>query len=84
VDISDVELLSQYGFNCVNLDGGYKTYATVKSSLNAKDTQFNLNNNTEDCTCETDASPNIEDSSKVTVSLDACGLQCPGPIRRGF
>ncbi|WP_346871023.1 CoA-disulfide reductase [Clostridium sp. UBA5119] len=77
-------ILSQYGFNCVNLDGGYKTYATVKSSLNAKNTQSNLNNNTEDCTCETDASPNIEDSSKVTVSLDACGLQCPGPIRRVF
>jgi len=77
-------ILSQYGFNCVNLDGGYKTYATVKSSLNDKDTQSNLNNNTEDCTCETSASPNIEDSSKVTVSLDACGLQCPGPIRRVF
>lgn len=77
-------ILSQYGFNCVNLDGGYKTYATVKSSLNNKDTQSNLNNNTEDCTCETSASPNIEDSSKVTVSLDACGLQCPGPIRRVF
>ncbi|WP_346898052.1 CoA-disulfide reductase [Clostridium sp. UBA7503] len=77
-------ILSQYGFNCVNLDGGYKTYATVKSSLNAKDTQSNLNNNTEDCTCKTDDSSNIEDSSKVTVRLDACGLQCPGPIRRVF
>ncbi len=68
----------------MNLDGGYKTYATVKSSLNNKDTQSNLNNNTEDCTCETSTSSNIEDSSKVTVSLDACGLQCPGPIRRVF
>ncbi len=77
-------ILSQYGFNCVNLDGGYKTYATVKSSLNNKDTQSNLNNNSEDCTCETSTSSNIEDSSKVTVSLDACGLQCPGPIRRVF
>ncbi len=77
-------ILSQYGFNCVNLDGGYKTYATVKSSLNNKDTQSNLNNNTEDCTCETSASPSIGDSTKVTVSLDACGLQCPGPIRRVF
>jgi CoA-disulfide reductase len=77
-------ILSQFGFNCVNLDGGYKTYATVKSSLNDKGTQSNLNNNTEDCTCESSSSPNIEDSSKVSVSLDACGLQCPGPIRRVF
>lgn len=80
-------LLNQYGFKCTNIDGGVKTYQSVKraeeslAKLN-KNSSAKLEIKSEESTME------LEDLDineiKAHVTLDACGLQCPGPIRRVF
>ena len=77
-------ILSQLGFNPINIDGGYKTYSAVKGSsenqekdhITVPKAEIKNDNKRND-----DMEYNI---SKVAVTLDACGLQCPGPIRRVF
>lgn len=65
-------ILMQHGYkNVYNLSGGYKTFSCVNE------------NNTSLLPCETP----IEDNGTIkqfanikTIAIDACGLQCPGPI----
>ncbi|MGT2800340.1 FAD-dependent oxidoreductase [Streptococcus marmotae] len=64
-------LLSQAGFGVKNLDGGYKTYKAAKYQL--KPMLFESSNQM------TDMDAVMEEPSE-TIRLDACGLQCPGPI----
>ncbi|SFA84077.1 CoA-disulfide reductase [Clostridium frigidicarnis] len=71
-------ILSQHGFKCKNLDGGYKTYSSV-IDFNENSSSKNVNG------VNTDTEPSSDSSiNEVSVTLDACGLQCPGPIRRVF
>jgi len=72
-------ILTQLGYKCKNIDGGYKTYALVKGingDKGAKVWHSTQDNGVTDMTST--ASP------KITARLDACGLQCPGPIRMVF
>jgi|AntAceMinimDraft_17_1070374.scaffolds.fasta_scaffold09019_4 CoA-disulfide reductase len=73
-------ILMQNGFDAINLDGGYKSYSCVY------DTEL-----TQHC-CDTDDEGNMlleetlaensqmNEIKEVTLKVDACGLQCPGPI----
>ena len=75
-------MLSQLGYKTINIDGGYKTYALTKSINGDKgaaviEEKETTNNNEVVKDMNTDL-------TKVAVTLDACGLQCPGPIRRVF
>ncbi len=79
-------ILSQHGFNVKNLDGGFKSYSCVFDQ-NGSEICFTL---TDDLgipvapkTPIEDAIPIVKDTA-VTISLDACGLQCPGPIVQVF
>ncbi len=62
--------LMQRGFDCYNLSGGFRLYGSI---FNKTDTvaQFKIN-------AETQSEEKME-NVKV-IQLDACGLQCPGPI----
>lgn len=71
-------ILMQLGYQCKNVDGGYKTYALVKGGKRKKGEE--IWHKTED----SGVAEVVADSDMVTVKLDACGLQCPGPIRRVF
>lgn len=73
-------LLEQLGYNCKNIDGGYKTYALTKGTNGDKGAEIVNDNKNNDGVVE---NMNRE-TTKVAVTLDACGLQCPGPIRRVF
>lgn len=66
-------ILSQAGFDVKNLDGGFKTYKMAKYQL--KPIVFNESN--QNHTTYTSSKP--EETSE-TIRLDACGVQCPGPI----
>ena len=70
-------LLTQLGYKCKNLDGGYKTYALVKGINGDKGEKIWHTNQTTNSKTSTE-------NSNVALSLNACGLQCPGPIRRVF
>ncbi|WP_042274724.1 CoA-disulfide reductase [[Clostridium] dakarense] len=76
-------LLEQNGLKCSNIDGGVKTYQFVKR---AKESIANQNNNLNIKSEESNMKLEDLDITEINahVTLDACGLQCPGPIKRVF
>jgi peroxiredoxin family protein/rhodanese-related sulfurtransferase/TusA-related sulfurtransferase len=70
-------ILSQNGFDAYNLSGGYRLYNSIFGAHTAVETNAGLNP-------ETQLPEEIDNSSKEvkTIRLDACGLQCPGPITK--
>ncbi|MDL2274493.1 FAD-dependent oxidoreductase, partial [Oscillospiraceae bacterium OttesenSCG-928-G22] len=64
-------LLSQHGFDCHNLSGGYRLYQTIFGAEHPAAPQVAVDSETQ----RVESPP----SGKL-ISLDACGLQCPGPI----
>lgn len=78
-------ILKEYGINAVNIDGGMKTYLFVKRAQESINNQLN---GKDENVKEEVAAMNLEDLDiteiKAKVTLNACGLQCPGPIRRVF
>jgi len=81
-------LLSQLGYKCRNLTGGYKTYTMHTSAIAHKslvevgDTQMvDDSGSTGSSFGASDEKPAPEASQPVRL-IDACGLQCPGPIMR--
>lgn len=65
-------ILAQHGFTDIyNLSGGYKTYSSANES--APLPQIDNNNEKKDNTPKGYA-------NMKTIEIDACGLQCPGPI----
>lgn len=75
-------ILKQNGFkNVMNLNGGYSTF----SCMDCNDD----NCSTEACSADINYDEagnleNTEDTERKTVKLNACGLQCPGPIMQVF
>jgi CoA-disulfide reductase len=69
-------ILMQNGFKVKNLDGGFKTYSCVyePSSVQNCGTRISDSGVIE--------SKNPEPSE--TILVDACGLQCPGPIMKVY
>ncbi|BCR35857.1 FAD-dependent oxidoreductase [Mariniplasma anaerobium] len=75
-------ILTQKGFNAKNLDGGFKSYSCVFDH-EGSEICFMLTDDlgipVVDKVKQEEAIPVVNDA-KVTLSIDACGLQCPGPI----
>lgn len=70
-------ILRQNGFKCRNLSGGYKTWGAAQSILSrqqtaAKDQKPDLEKR------QNKVNPSI--NADVIRKIDACGLQCPGPV----
>lgn len=78
-------ILNQHKIKCTNIDGGVKTYLTVKraeESICKQSKKINININSEETKMDME---NLDITQiNANVTLDACGLQCPGPIRRVF
>ncbi|MFT8349989.1 CoA-disulfide reductase [Clostridium saccharoperbutylacetonicum] len=76
-------LLKQNGIECSNIDGGVKTYLNVKRA--EESIKHQCKNKDE---IKEEAAVMKEDSDitkvKANITLNACGLQCPGPIKRVF
>lgn len=72
-------ILAQHGFRCKNLTGGYKTYRACTGGGVP---------NAPCMICEAPtATPSMTSATKAPeattiVEVDACGLQCPGPIMK--
>jgi len=75
-------LLSQHGYHVMNLDGGFKSYSCVFDH-NGSEICFTLLDDLGvpviDHKKAEQPIPMVNES-KITVTIDACGLQCPGPI----
>lgn len=77
-------VLEQSGINCKNIDGGVKTYQYVKR---AEESIKNQCKNKEEIKDEVAVMKldNLDISEiNANITLNACGLQCPGPIKRVF
>ncbi|ROR30629.1 CoA-disulfide reductase [Mobilisporobacter senegalensis] len=65
-------ILSQNGFECYNLSGGYRLYNSIYHKAEQKGQEnYKLNEETM-----------VVAANITTVEVDACGLQCPGPIMK--
>ncbi|MDR3595446.1 CoA-disulfide reductase [Clostridium sp.] len=77
-------LLEQAGIKCRNIDGGAKTYLYVKRAKEIIKNQYKNNEKVKDEV----AVMKLEDLDiseiNANITLNACGLQCPGPIKRVF
>lgn len=72
-------ILMANGYDVRNLSGGYKTYQLATQDLTCN-TETECNNNSS-CSCE-GTSNKACNAPQATLSVDACGLQCPGPIMK--
>ena len=77
-------ILEQNGIQCTNIDGGVKTYLYAKRSEESIKNQYKNNEEIKDEV----AVMKLEDLDiteiNANITLNACGLQCPGPIKRVF
>lgn len=82
--------LLQNNFRCRNLTGGYKTYKAAMDMISETETDTMSKDMTDDtgqmgstaktsicCETNTQTTP-----TRVVKEIDACGLQCPGPIMK--
>ncbi len=79
-------ILRQKGFkNIKNLSGGYKTYfPAVQKQDNPDIYQYEKIEKSDLIKASELSSVSEETNIKAKIKLDACGLQCPGPIIKVF
>lgn len=77
-------ILTQRGYKCFNIDGGIKTYSSIKRGKKAVENQNNNVEFNENNHLINEEVAVMNENIKANIKLDACGLQCPGPIRRVF
>lgn len=80
-------ILSQHGFKVSNLSGGYKLYKAVKDDqekvIEAPDeANYNSASNPEEA--NQIGLDMLKKGQGKLLELDACGLQCPGPIMQVY
>ncbi|WP_297423668.1 CoA-disulfide reductase [Clostridium sp.] len=77
-------ILEQNGIKCVNIDGGMKTYLYVKRAEELIKNQYkNVKELKEEVAVMKLENSNLTEIN-ADITLNACGLQCPGPIKRVF
>lgn len=72
-------ILMANGYDVRNLSGGYKTYQLATQDLTCN-TETECNDNSS-CSCKGTSNTSCN-APQTTISVDACGLQCPGPIMK--
>lgn len=65
-------ILTQNGFDCENLSGGYRLYKSIFQKASPAPSTIGINSETQ--------LPKETKSEHITVN--ACGLQCPGPVMK--
>ncbi len=79
-------ILVQHGFEAYNLSGGVKTFGMVKNKkLIFEGKNISVKNGatpSADAVNNSTKSQNEGDKPVKTMVVDACGLQCPGPIMK--
>ena len=72
-----VRALAQLGFDAYNLTGGYKTYSHAVGRQSNFDVYEHVTIDSAEKVTEILPLPT---AATVEITVDACGLQCPGPI----
>ncbi len=75
-------ILTQNGFNCRNLSGGYKTYkASISTGFEPLEPTKKIEMK-DDAGAVMEVNKKKEKKAEPVKHIDACALQCPGPILR--
>jgi len=69
-------IISQNGYKCKNLSGGFKTYKAVTQSVPKIESPL------KEMKSDTGVEKQIMKNNEIAVQIDACGMQCPGPIMK--
>jgi len=78
-----IRILSQNGFEEVyNLSGGYKTYSFITQKQSNEDIFAGDVIGKDDYIYQASVEESAQSAPARIVEVDACGLQCPGPIMR--
>ncbi|WP_340022638.1 FAD-dependent oxidoreductase [Paenibacillus sp. FSL K6-1096] len=80
-------MLSQHGYQVRNVDGGYKTYAAMAEETPEPSERQQVQSAERPVLSEQTVQPiqHLEQPSvRQPLVLDACGLQCPGPILKVY
>jgi NADPH-dependent 2,4-dienoyl-CoA reductase/sulfur reductase-like enzyme/peroxiredoxin family protein/rhodanese-related sulfurtransferase/TusA-related sulfurtransferase len=78
-----IRILSQNGFEEVyNLSGGYKTYSFITQKQSNEDIFAGDVIGKDDYIYQASVEESAQSAPVRIVEVDACGLQCPGPIMR--
>jgi len=75
-------ILCQNGYNCYNLSGGYRLYNSIHKSANAPEHQPKAAPAQPDPSIKINSETMVPIPNPIAIQLDACGLQCPGPIMK--
>ena len=78
-------MLVQHGFKAKNLDGGYKLWYSTSIEQSNRDvfkkgSEIGFKHKSDSCCGGVSQLIDEEREMKKTIEVDACGLQCPGPI----
>ncbi len=79
-------ILTQNGYNAKNLDGGFKSYSCVFDH-EGHEICFTITDDFGVPVVDKEALEApipVVNTDKVSLTIDACGLQCPGPIVQVF
>jgi NADPH-dependent 2,4-dienoyl-CoA reductase/sulfur reductase-like enzyme/peroxiredoxin family protein/TusA-related sulfurtransferase/rhodanese-related sulfurtransferase len=85
---SACRMLSQRGYNCYNLAGGYRLWSSIyraptyKEKAPAKKGNDSTMTPSDPSRLSTPPLPGIAESSVASIRLNTCGMQCPGPIMK--
>ncbi|MFC5703128.1 DsrE/DsrF/DrsH-like family protein [Cohnella faecalis] len=74
-------MLAQHGFRVRNVDGGYKTYSAAMWK-DEESASFPSNDSKRE-SAPVQVQPETQRPTK-SVLVDACGMQCPGPIMKVY
>jgi CoA-disulfide reductase len=78
-------ILMQNGYPSVwNLSGGYKTYELAVQKNQSNEDIFENNRVQKDDYISGAACEGEQCKGSITLSVDACGLQCPGPLLKVY
>ena len=75
-------ILQQLGYKCKNLTGGYLTYQNFEALKNANQNGIQSNSQEQNMSAKKSENKSANDNSQIDIEIDACGLQCPGPIMK--
>ena len=73
-------IIAQNGFDTYNLSGGYRLYNSIFGAKATPPSSIGLNPETQLPEQKTQKKNRTSEIKGSTIKLNACGLQCPGPI----
>jgi len=68
-------IITQKGYKCLNLTGGFKTFKAVTSPIPKLESPL------KEMKSDTGIAPQLH-IKKIVNEIDACAMQCPGPIMK--